>query len=430
MHTIEQLNSGGLKGAHYLKLQCGLTTFPEQILDLADSLEILDLSGNQLSVLPDSFARLHKLKIVFFSDNLFTVFPAVLYQCRQLDIIGFKANQIRYISEQSIPENTRWLILTNNRLEALPAAIGNCSRLQKCMLAGNRLTTLPESLQNCNRLELLRVSANRLASLPGWLLRMPCLSWLAFAGNPFSTRQAADSLETINWHDLTVTRQLGEGASGIISRADWKRNGSSLPVAVKIFKGEVTSDGFPADEMQASMMSGLHPNLVPVLGKVTGHTKQKQGLVFELIPEGYANLASPPSFETCTRDTFTAGQTYTTEQILRIVRGIASAAAHLHARGILHGDLYCHNTLVNEECHALFGDFGAATLYDTADATLARRIQQLEVRAWGCMADDLLQQSQTNGDDKAVLVSLKDACLHPDIDQRPLFTEILQALEA
>ncbi len=49
MHTLEQLRSGALSGARHLKLSENLTSFPMEILSLKDSLEVLDLTGNQLS---------------------------------------------------------------------------------------------------------------------------------------------------------------------------------------------------------------------------------------------------------------------------------------------------------------------------------------------------------------------------------------------
>lgn len=94
MDTLEQLQAGLLRGIKRLDMSCGLTEFPREILDLADSLEILNLSGNQLSSLPDDLPRLHKLRIIFCSDNLFTELPAVLGQCKNLTMVGFKANQI------------------------------------------------------------------------------------------------------------------------------------------------------------------------------------------------------------------------------------------------------------------------------------------------------------------------------------------------
>jgi len=76
MHTLEQLRSGALAGVTRLTMRCGLTEFPREIYTLADSLEILDLSGNALRALPDDLQRLHKLRIIFCSDNQFEELPA------------------------------------------------------------------------------------------------------------------------------------------------------------------------------------------------------------------------------------------------------------------------------------------------------------------------------------------------------------------
>ena len=71
MHTLSQLKSGDLIGTQRLSLSENLTSFPLEILTLADSLEILDLSNNQLTSLPKELAKLTKLKILFASNNHF-----------------------------------------------------------------------------------------------------------------------------------------------------------------------------------------------------------------------------------------------------------------------------------------------------------------------------------------------------------------------
>lgn len=116
MHTLEQLRRGELTGIQRLQLRCGLTEFPREIFELADSLEILDLSGNQLSALPDDLPRLHKLRVIFCSDNPFTELPEVLGQCQKLSMVGFKANRIARVSPKALPPLLRWLILTDNAL--------------------------------------------------------------------------------------------------------------------------------------------------------------------------------------------------------------------------------------------------------------------------------------------------------------------------
>lgn len=150
--TLEQLRAGQLAGTRRLTLADGLSEFPREIFDLADTLEILDLSGNALSTLPDDLPRLRKLRIIFASDNRFTELPEVLGQCSQLSMVGFKANRIRDVSGKSLPSLLRWLILTDNEVEVLPPEIGACSQLQKLMLAGNRLRALPEEMAACSRL--------------------------------------------------------------------------------------------------------------------------------------------------------------------------------------------------------------------------------------------------------------------------------------
>lgn len=82
MHTLSQLKSGELAGIQHLKLSENLTLFPLEILLLADSLEILDLSNNQLASLPEELVQLQKLKIIFASNNRFETLPEVLGSMR------------------------------------------------------------------------------------------------------------------------------------------------------------------------------------------------------------------------------------------------------------------------------------------------------------------------------------------------------------
>ncbi|MEG1118615.1 MAG: leucine-rich repeat-containing protein kinase family protein, partial [Janthinobacterium sp.] len=339
MHTLEQLRAGQLAGLRRLKLSCGLTEFPREIFDLADSLEILDLSGNALSSLPDDLPRLHKLRIIFCSNNLFTTLPAVLGFCPALEMIGFKANRISLVPAAALPSRLRWLTLTDNVIESMPDALGQCVQLQKLMLAGNCLDSLPASLANCHRLELVRIAANRYTTLPDCLFSLPRLGWLAYAGNPYTQARelaalAGTAAAGVAWQRLELAQQLGEGASGVIFRA---RLDGVEDVAVKVFKGAMTSDGLPRSEMGACVSAGAHAGLIPILGTLDGHPQGALGLVMPLIDAAFRNLAGPPSLESCTRDVYADGLRFSTQQALAISHGIASAVCQLHARGIMHG---------------------------------------------------------------------------------------------
>ncbi|WP_265452959.1 leucine-rich repeat-containing protein kinase family protein [Aeromonas salmonicida] len=451
MHTLEQLRAGELCGARHLKLCENLTEFPPEILNLKETLEVLDLTGNQLSELPDELAGFSKLRIIFCSENRFTVLPEVLGRCPALTMVGFKANRIATVPAASLPVCLRWLILTDNAIEQLPDELGQCAALQKLMLAGNRLRELPASLANCRNLELLRIAANRIERFPDWLLALPRLAWLAYSGNPFSEGEEAraisdDHVATLPWQHLEFGDLLGQGASGVIHRAAMRSeplitermiNESSdaigaSEVAVKIFKGAVTSDGLPQCEMAASLAAGSHPNLIPVLGRVADHLSGMPALVMALIDPTFANLAGPPSLDSCTRDVYPAGLSFPPAAVLAMAQGIAAATGHLHERGIMHGDLYGHNILhsFQGKGQVLLGDFGAASCYDHTECVLAEGLERIEVRAFGCLLDELLARCQPQSESLQDLALLARACLCDDVLQRPSFAQISARIAA
>lgn len=435
---LEQLRAGALADHPRVTVRAGLTEFPAELYQLADHLEILDLSGNALSALPDDLPRLHKLRILFCSDNQFTDLPPVLGQCQSLRMVGFKANLIRSVSAASLPPHLRWLTLTDNQITELPGAIGQCAHLQKLMLAGNRLRALPPSLAACQRLELLRIAANDLTTLPQWLLDMPRLSWLAFGGNPFGAdleaqalAQRSAALPNIAWSSLQLQELLGEGASGVIHRSSHFADGAAQATAVKLFKGAMTSDGLPRSEMAACLRAGRHAHLIPLRGRVSAHPQGSDGLVMDLMDGAFQNLAAPPSLDSCTRDIYPPERRFELATALRIAAGMASAAHHLHRQGVLHGDLYAHNTLTTAQGQATLGDFGAASLYLPDDVGLGEKLQRLEARAFGCLLEELLERVDAPAALQPLLTDLKTLqarCLGDLPAARPLFAEIEAAL--
>lgn len=433
MDLLEQLRAGKLAGSHRLKLSMGLREFPREIFELADTLEILDLSGNQLMTLPDDLPRLRHLRVLFCSDNPFEELPAVLGRCQRLSMIGFKACRISSVPASSLPLGLRWLILTDNRIATIPAEIGQCRQLQKLMLAGNSLQALPPELVNCQSLELLRISANLLPTLPDWLARMPRLAWLAFSGNPVCAadelRYQAGSTPVISWASLKLGDKLGEGASGHIYQVQQQRDGQTMSMALKLFKGQVTSDGLPRSEMAACIGAGNYPQLIPLLGMLLGHPLEQHGLLMALIDPEYRVLAGPPSLESCTRDVYAADLHFNIATVLRLVAGVAMAIAHLHQRGILHGDVYAHNILYLPDGQVLLSDFGAASCMPSdSDAW-----QRLEVRAFGLLLQELLQRCRFDSTTEGLLSrleGLQQRCIQGSPAARPLFDEISAMLTA
>jgi Leucine-rich repeat (LRR) protein len=143
-----------------------VSEFPRDLFGLANTLEVLDLSGGPLMHLPDDMGRLTKLRMLFCSGTRFVRLPTSLGDCPSLSQVGFRGAGIREVPGEAIPPNLRWLTLTDNSIEELPSELGRRPALQKLMLAGNRLRELPASLANASSLELVRIGANQFDGLP------------------------------------------------------------------------------------------------------------------------------------------------------------------------------------------------------------------------------------------------------------------------
>jgi hypothetical protein len=421
--TLDALRRGDLAGVRELRLRERLTEFPREILGLADTLEVLDLGGTGLANLPDDLGRLMKLRVLFCSGNRFTRLPSALGDCSALSQVGFRGCEISEVPAEALPPKLRWLTLTDNTIETLPDALGQRPLLQKVMLAGNRLSALPESLAGHPRLELLRLAANRLEALPPWLAELPNLAWLAWAGNPFDQAQALAG-GTVAWQSLRPGRLLGEGASGQVHDALWDDDGETRPVALKLFKGAMTSDGLPEREMAACLAAGEHPNLTGALGRLVGHPEGVEGLLMPLLPADWRVLAEPPSPESCSRDVYDPALRLAPDVALRIARDVATGAAHLNARGLSHGDLYAHNTLWDGQAGAaVLSDLGAASFLPAGPGDALAR---LDVLAWGQLLGELLERCE-GATPTAVKILLTD-CRRPDVRNRPDLAHALDVL--
>jgi hypothetical protein len=429
MNTLAQLTSGQLLGTKELTLSEGITTFPREIYTLADTLERLDMTDNALKSLPEDFHRLKRLKILFLSNNNFKQLPTVLAKLPQLSMIGFRNNQIHTVHENTLPLSTRWLILTDNSLTCLPDSMGDLNLLQKCMLSGNQLSSLPQTMSKCHNLELLRIAVNKLNVFPAWLLELPKLSWLAYSANPFCAKHpnTDTKLPLVPWDSLEVKNVLGEGASGLIFKA--RHEGKD--VAIKVFKGYITSDGLPQEEMDINISMGKHPHLIDVLARVTGHPKDRDVLMLELVRASFYNLGLPPTLQTCSRDVYEKEFSLTFTHAIKLLLAMSSAAIHMHKRGIMHGDFYAHNIMIDDEANSILGDFGGASYFEPKEIASREGLERLEVRAFGCLIEEMLVLSQSDSmhdKERDALLGLQKSCMQSETKKRPLFSKIHHAL--
>jgi hypothetical protein len=404
----------------------GAETFPEEILERND-VEVLDMSGGHLRALPKNLGRLANLKTAFFSYNDFETLPPELADCPNLQTIGFRACAISEIPEYSLPPNLRALILTDNKISALPRSIGECTDLQKLTLTGNRLASVPRELENCQNLEIVRFSANQLAEEPEWLFHLPRLAWYADSSNLYRKNLRQHPAE-VSWDSLQLGEQIGKSNNNLVYRARMSGD-DNREVAVKLFGNHLGTDGLANDDMNACLQAGEHPNIVGGIGRLVGTPEGQLGLVMPLV-SGIGNLGNPPSLATVCHDTYPEGKTFSLPFVTVALQTSSSAMQYLHSRGIMHGDFYAHNVLTDNTGECSVGDFGAATLYTPGSAAGALR-ERIDVRAFGYLMDELLSRCPDIHTDPAVAAQLQEvkaACLRDTVAERPSFAEIANAL--
>ena len=175
-----------------------------------------------------------------------------------------------------------------------------------------------------------------------------------------------------------------------------------------------------------------------------------KGLVMEFLsPAEWASLGGPPSFDTVTRDTYPPGTTRTAAEIVAVARGLASAGAALHAAGVIHGDMYAHNTLFRSAAVAAalpspasatsasaphdnkpaakLSDFGAAFFYPPG-SEVGREFERTEARAYGVMLEEMVAAHDGAAEADAGLTVAEVAevaaqCVGPR-QSRPSFAEV------
>ncbi|MBW8778769.1 MAG: protein kinase, partial [Burkholderiales bacterium] len=59
----------------------------------------------------------------------------------------------------------------------------------------------------------------------------------------------------------------------------------------------------------------------------------------------------------------------------------------------MHGDFYAHNLLVDDQAHALLGDFGAASFLPGDDGARAEALMRIDRRALDVLVDELAQRT-------------------------------------
>ena len=175
---------------------------------------------------------------------------------------------------------------------------------------------------------------------------------------PRATTETAPRAETIAeaFASYRLEARLGRGNRATVYRAVHRKDGSVL--ALRVFDRKLTAEPtFAAQlgEVVAALAAAPHPNLLPILAHG--------------VHDGWAYLARPYIIGDNLRHRL--GIPLRLNEALRLLRPVAAALDHVHAAGIVHGDLKPGNILLPASGQAAITDAGIVGLLPRANTLLS-----------------------------------------------------------
>ena len=144
-----------------------LTNLPPRLFLALPKLELLDLSGNELFVIPPEIGTLTALQSLDVGQNRLTVLPPEIGALSVLHSLDVGQNQLtalpREIGHLTALET---LILNGNQRLALPPEIGTLVALQQLNLSSNQLYKFPPEIAGLSTLQSLDLGENLMRAIP------------------------------------------------------------------------------------------------------------------------------------------------------------------------------------------------------------------------------------------------------------------------
>ncbi|XP_053708869.1 vasorin b [Synchiropus splendidus] len=208
---IEGLSAEDFDGLENLEMldlsQNKLSELPDRVFEPLTSLRNLDLSSNQISrITEQSFRGMVLLERLYLSsNNIKTIHKAAFNDLAHLLELKLQDNQLTSVPALSMPQ-LLLLDLSSNDLPYLGPEDLKTPNLESLKLGGLGLTSLNEELfGNLKNLHELDISGNHLNSFPQVLKETHGLSHLSLAGNPMGpiTSQDLQSLGELQELDIS-----------------------------------------------------------------------------------------------------------------------------------------------------------------------------------------------------------------------------------
>lgn len=241
-------------------------------------LEVLDLHGNRVGLLPDAISELRSLKTLNLAENELTSLPSLalsklplvelnasrnklqgtLFEStaegfQSVQTLNVAFNSLDKLSEDDIFNlpGLQFLLVDANRLRSFPSLVA-CRSLLRITAEGNSITTLPDGFFGLKNLKHVDLTANDLSKLDERIGLMDNLVTLNVANNPLRERKFL----TMDTEDLKNDMRNRCNPPAAASGTDQDR----APTRARSEIGDEDEEGSVATEFTLAPESPSHLN--------------------------------------------------------------------------------------------------------------------------------------------------------------------------
>ncbi len=142
-----------------------LSFLPQQFENL--NITVLKLGSNLFTTVPESLFNLTSLTFLDLGSNVLTLIPKELFNLTKLTYLHLGRNSIKILPKEMMNlVNLEYLYLNYNLLNMIPKEIGQLKKLKYLYLNNNNITVLPIEIGNLTNLRGLELDNNKLKSIP------------------------------------------------------------------------------------------------------------------------------------------------------------------------------------------------------------------------------------------------------------------------
>ncbi len=165
----------------------------------------LDLSGLELTELPEEIGKLENLFLLNISENKLTKIGSEIGNLKFLQNLDVRYNKLNAIPDEiSHLKTILKLDLRNNNLTTLPISIGHLTSLQELYLSYNNITEIPDEIENLVNLKSLYITSNPLNKIPISICKLKQLTDLGLSNiNLKSIPKEINLMKNLEYIDLS-----------------------------------------------------------------------------------------------------------------------------------------------------------------------------------------------------------------------------------